>query len=78
MQFSLLFRYVRFEGGSAQYKGSTAEFESLQLAMEVGAAGQNLVVQLGSVSASNITPDDVAVVLDLKPIHRSNKVSISV
>lgn len=62
--------YIRFEGGSAQYKKTFAEFESLQLAVELSSAAQNLVVQLGSVTATNISHDNLAAVLDLHPVHR--------
>ncbi len=68
--------YIRFEGGSAQYKNSFAEFEYLQLAAELGGAGQNFVVQLGSVTATNISHDNMAVVLDLHPVHRVKAGSI--
>jgi hypothetical protein len=68
--------YVRFEGGSLLYNDSFAEFEVLQVAAELFGAGQNVVVQLGCVSAKNIHHHNLAVVLDLEPVHRAKKGSL--
>lgn len=73
------FVYVRFDGGSALFplqknprngQCTNAEFQSLELGVEVSERGQFAVLQLGSVAADNLQHERVAAVFDLAPVRR--------